>query len=236
MKSENTLKLDTVDFPLRDITDNIIHAFQAEEMDCVLAGGWLRDAVYKIPGKDLDFFIHDPKNLSCYLREEGLFDLLGFDMEEGDTYTWEGKNYANKVLTINRKNQTYQFIFTKHNTKSHIKNLFDYSFNQVYYDGAEIQASSLFKKTYKTGVVSLLCDVPQHPKLYEAFVKRQEYLKSKYPQLTFPEIPKLKPIGARASEYIDFGFNAATGQKQHNIDNLINQINVMPLWPYNNAA
>jgi hypothetical protein len=183
MKLGDTLKVDTEQFPLREQCNSIIGAFKEEGITCYLAGGWLRDHVLGKEGKDLDFFLRDNQNKSCWLREEGLFELLGFDLAQGDTYKWAGQQYSQMTLTIVCKGVTYQFIYVGNEPASYIKLKFDYSINQIYYDGTDIHITPAFKKTLKTKQV---IEVYRNPAVDN--VRRRKYLMEKFPEFTFPAI------------------------------------------------
>jgi hypothetical protein len=219
MKSGDTLKVDIAQFPLKEQCDSIITAFKEEQVPCILAGGWLRDHVLGKPGRDLDFFVRDNHNHSCWLREEGLFELLGFDPSQGDTYKWSGQNYGHMVLTIVCKGVTYQFIYISSDIVLYIKQRFDYSINQIYYDGNTINVSPAFKKTLKTKQVT---------EMYRNAAvdnrKRKQYLMNKFPDFTFPATEYISPydwgniavtsstsklFGQQANQIIDDFYNNA---------------------------
>ena len=188
-KLGNTLKVDTNEFPLKDTATKIIKEFEEAGVNCILAGGWLRDHVFGKQGKDLDFFIHDPNQKSCYLREEGLFELLGYGA--GDTYYWTGEEYSNPALTIRVAGQPYQFVYVNQTPKAYVKSVFDYSINQIFYDGETVTKLMAFTKTQKSKVVSKIWLNP-YGNTEEYNQRRLTMLQEKFPDFDFPKIEAKK--------------------------------------------
>lgn len=170
-------------FPHKEIADIIIAKCKQENSVAILAGGYLRDHVLGKPFKDLDFFVY-VRNDNPYLFEEGLLDAIGYDFDTG-TMEETGEQYdGGTCLKITIDGLIYNFVQVYQEPSRYVSTRFDYSLNQLYYEGTTIKRSRAFLETIKSKQVKCI-NPPKNP-------KRLEYLRAKFPEFVFPDLEKRK--------------------------------------------
>lgn len=168
-------------FPHKTAAENIIHKCQSEGAYAVLAGGYLRDHILGKPFKDMDFFIYVP-NDNPYLFEEGLLDAIGYDFDTGFMEDMGEQYDGGNCLKVTIDSLIYNFVQVYQEPSRYVSTRFDYSINQLYYDGVTIKRSKAFLDTIKTRQVKCI-NQPNNP-------KRLEYLRAKFPEFVFPDLEK----------------------------------------------
>jgi hypothetical protein len=169
-------------FPHKEMALDFINFCNKEKTGCVLAGGYLRDIVLDKPYKDLDFFLH-VRTESPYLFEEGILEFLKFDYDK-DTVKDSGEMYGgNFNLKVEKDGITYNFIQIYMEPSNYVQRNFDYSINQIFFDGS-LKKSRAFLDTLKSKQVKAIMNTQN--------VERLNYLKSKFPDYVFPEIEVFK--------------------------------------------
>ena len=157
-----------------------LKAVQAVFPGALLAGGYLRDAVFKRQPKDIDIFVpfmdtvptdtvpklYPEAGAADYIEQgevSGIFNVYGFDLPVQVIALKQGLDPVDRA-------------------KAH-----DLSFCQVWHDGVELGMTKSFMSTYANGVVTL--DTCEDKAEFDRSMRRWARLSLKYPEmiLSVPE-------------------------------------------------
>jgi hypothetical protein len=176
-----------------------------------LAGGALRDLVYGKIIRDFDFYFNFDDRLPnmSYLSDVVFPKQLGYifnGLGNEQSYESIGINTVYNFKSLLEKPKL-QLIYFGINTIEKVVSDFDFSFNQIWFDGSEVKVSNAFLETLDTKKVTLI-----NPKIRDmnSFTIRVDKFQRKFPELNFDlvinsklEIQKPKKAVLRSKSLTD---------------------------------
>jgi len=177
--------------------------------DLFLAGGYLRDVVYNKAPKDLDFYFRfDTVRNFSYIFDEIFPKELNLEFVP-TTNKYPYSEYIVPYTFINTANNASVQLIGMHRSMNQILAQFDFSFNQIYYDGYKTFVSDLFLDTLKTGKVMPVTKTSMKtPGMIDRVYKFQQ----KFPNLDFNEIIPLLPKVTKSKKPPIYGTGGLTFQ------------------------